>query len=167
MLMKMMDDPKKKYQNALRMRLVASIALLILGLVTVAIGFIIGSPTRIEALNALGIAVRTLSGSSADFYQGFGIGIMAAALILIGRALFVMQNSKARAKEELENRDERNQFILLRSAAMTYSISLFILIFAIVIAGAFNATVMVTLACVAVPMAFLFFIVILIYQRIS
>jgi len=86
------------------------------------------------------------------FYSGIGFGLIAAALS-IGRRLKKLLNDKVKLQEKkIEENDERNIFIITRTAYLSFIISLIVIYLAFIVSGLFNLTVFLTLFVIIIFM---------------
>lgn len=107
---------------------------------------------------------------ASDFIRGFQLGIFSAMVgatvvrILVYNA--ALRNETKLRKLHIEETDERNQLIALKSGGFASLVELIVSVLATLVAGFFSTTVFFTLLGVVLFIVFLRLITKLVYQRI-
>jgi len=79
------------------------------------------------------------------FYTGIGIGLTAASISLIIRFKKLLANKEKLQEKKIEENDERNIYIQIRTAYISFIVSLIVIYLVFIISGLFNLTVFLTL----------------------
>lgn len=100
----------------------------------------------------LGTAAFVLSYSNSShetfqegFYEGTGAGLVAAGAVCVIYYRIVLNNAEKRKKAEINEKDERNRFIILKAAYMAFFIMIFVLYIGVLLAGPVNHLVFMAL----------------------
>ena len=102
----------KDYTQRLKNQLLASVALLLVGIVGVVCYFIL-------------VPDSGLSDFAQGFYIGGALGITAGALITLVRCAYLLKNPEARQKAKVKDTDERSQTIIHKSFAIAGGVTFF------------------------------------------
>lgn len=102
----------KDYTQRLKNQLLASIALLLVGVVGLVCYFVL-------------VPGSTLSDFAQGFYIGAVLGVIAGALITLIRCAYLLKDPEARQKAKIKDTDERSQAILHKSFAIAGGVSFF------------------------------------------
>ncbi len=103
----------KDYTQRLKNQLLASVALLLVGVVGV-VCYLILVPTS------------GLSDFAQGFYIGGALGITAGALITLVRCAYLLKNPEARQKAKVKDTDERSQTIIHKSFVIAGGVTFFV-----------------------------------------
>lgn len=137
-LMKMGTENNEDYEKKVMKRLKASYGVGVLGILTIVFALIFKNYIANDFLRG--------------FYSGIGFGLIAAALS-IGRRLKKLLNDKVKLQEKkIEENDERNIFIITRTAYLSFIVSLIVIYLAFIVSGLFNLTVFLTLFVIIIFM---------------
>lgn len=130
----------KTIEKKLKLRIVYSALLLVLGIVAIYVG------------NCVPLASGNTSFSE-GFYNGSGFGLIAAAIITIIKNVRILRNEEALKRQDIYESDERNRMIGLK--AWSYAgYAMFILLYvALLITGAVNVVVMKTVLAILAAFA--------------
>lgn len=102
----------KDYTQRLKNQLLASVALLLVGVVGIVCYFIL-------------VPTSGLSDFAQGFYIGGALGITAGALITLVRCIYLLKNPEARQKAKVKDTDERSQTIVYKSFAIAGGVTFF------------------------------------------
>ena len=102
----------KDYTQRLKNQLLASVALLLVGVVGIICYFIL-------------VPTSGLSDFAQGFYIGGALGITAGALITLVRCIYLLKNPEARQKAKVKDTDERSQTIVYKSFAIAGGVTFF------------------------------------------
>ena len=135
----------KSIEQKLKLRILMSIILLILGTASLYVG----------------TCVPLASGNadySAGFYVGLGCGLIAAAVITILKNIRLLRNKEALKQREIYESDERNRMIGLKSWSYAGYTMFILLYIALLFAGSINLLIMNTILVILAGFALCLFI---------
>ena len=135
----------KDITQKIKFRIIYSVLLAILGIVSLYVG----------------ICIPLASGNtelSSGFYTGVGCGIIAACIITIIKNIRLLKNKEALKHREIYELDERNRMIGLKSWSYTGYAMFLLLYIALLFAGAMNVIVMKTILGILAAFAVCLFI---------
>ena len=135
------------YKKSLKIRLAIQIIVLLWGVAALIISL-----------------VAHLSENMKSFYQGFGVGFTASAVVFVIYTLYLLLNKKAQECHQVRELDERNITIRQKAATMTASVTIILAAFAAIIAGAYSSTVMFTFIGVIFFMAAVYLVSFFFYR---
>lgn len=102
----------KDYLQRLKHQLLASVALLLVGVVGVVCYFVV-------------VPGSGLTDFAQGFYIGGASGITAGALIMLARCVYLLKNPEARQRAKVKDTDERAQAIVHQSFAIAGGVTFF------------------------------------------
>lgn len=102
----------KDYLQRLKHQLLASVALLLVGVVGVVCYFVV-------------VPDSGLTDFAQGFYIGGASGITAGALIMLARCVYLLKNPEARQRAKVKDTDERAQAIVHQSFAIAGGVTFF------------------------------------------
>jgi hypothetical protein len=120
-------------------------------------------------LGMIGLAIAlmgTFAGTAmGDFYGGVGAGLITFGVLVIIVYRLVLKDAARRKKAEIGSKDERNHFIILRAAGLTFFLVIFLLFGALLIVGPQNGIVFITLLWVLGALGGIFLLLLVILRR--
>lgn len=144
---------ERKIVKRIKLRIIYSILLVILGGASLYIGFNVTLATG-------------NSEYSSGYYVGLGFGLIAAAIITIIKNVRLLKNEEALKQREIYEEDERNKMIGLKTWSYA-GYAMFILLYVgILIAGAINVIVMNTILVVLAVFAICLFVARVVLSKI-
>lgn len=100
------------------------------------------------------------------FYCGTGGGLIGAGIVTIIRNTILLRNKEKFRKAEIKEKDERNRFIIQKAWSISGIIGMFLLYISVVIAGAYNSIVFITLLSTLCLYFLILIITMLVLQKI-
>ena len=137
-LMKMGTENNEDYEKKVMKRLKATYGVAVLGILTIVFALIFKNYIANDFLRG--------------FYSGIGLGLIAAALSIGGRLKKLLNDKVKLQEKKIEENDERNIFIITRTAYLSFIISLVVIYLAFIVSGLFNLTVFLTLFVIIIFM---------------
>lgn len=130
-LLKIGTENTDDFQEKINKRLKVTYVLGVLGIITFMIALIFKNYIVNDFLRG--------------FYVGIGIGLTAASISLIIRFKKLLANKEKLQEKKIEENDERNIYIQIRTAYISFIVSLIVIYLVFIISGLFNLTVFLTL----------------------
>ncbi len=153
--MKAFHNPKQDYSAKLRLRIL------------IMSGFILaGALMLILSLTVFPEDVSDTQDFLRGFYRGAGSGMIVAAVFFIIRSWWLLRHDKARRTAEINEKDERRQYVGMRTAATAGFVCLYLHFLAILVAAPLNFTVFLTLLMALYVSSMVQIITYVIYNRI-
>ena len=149
-LLKIGSENTGDYEEKINKRLKVTYVLGVLGIITFMIALILKNYIVNDFLRG--------------FYVGIGIGLTGASVSLIIRFKKLLANKEKLQEKKIEENDERNVYIQIRTAYISFIVSLIVIYLIFIISGLFNLTVFLTLFVV---LLFMITILILVYFRVK
>ena len=149
-LLKVGTENTESYEKKVIKRLKASYGITVLGIITFMIALIFKNHIVNDFLRG--------------FYVGIGAGLVVASLSLIIRFKKLLNNKEKLQEKKIEETDERNIYIQIRTAHISFIVSLIVIYLAFIISGLFSLTVFLTLFGVII---FMIFTLIFVYNSVK
>jgi hypothetical protein len=102
-------------------------------------------------------------GLISGFYSGAGAGLVIAGIIFIIRYGFILNNPEKRKKEEIDAKDERNRFIVMKSGYIAFFAVMAIQFVGLMAAGIIDAAafkILTALVLIELPVAIIVYAVV-------
>ena len=131
---KMIAGTNKSYKDKIKLRIGINLAFIMTGLASLTIYFIFKNSIQHEFFSG--------------FYLGTGGGITTACAVLMVKNLMLLKNREKAKEQEIEENDERNQYIIEKASSTSYFAVFFALYGAILVSGVINPVVCLTLLAV-------------------
>lgn len=110
--------------------------------------------------------LNNISDFQNGFYCGTGGGLIGAGIVTIIRNTILLRNKEKFRKAEIKEKDERNRFIIQKAWSISGIIGMFLLYISVVIAGAYNSIVFITLLSTLCLYFLILIITMLVLQKI-
>jgi len=100
------------------------------------------------------------------FYFGMGFGLVGAGIATIIKSVMYLKNKEKYKAAEIQDKDERNRFIGLKTGTLSAFIMFFTIYAATIVSGIYNVVVFCTLLSVLGAFAVVMFIVSIVLKKI-
>lgn len=147
-------NQEQRFEKKLKMRILLSFILLLLGILSISVILIA----------KYGLEV-TMNDYMIGFYTGTGGGLVGAGIITIIKNIRWLKDEKKRRAVQLEEYDERNEYLRLRTMSISAYCMIFLLYGGTVITGMLNETVSKTLLITMFIYTFMILMIYLIVRK--